>query len=76
MLVRHNLENLVDCEDSAGCKIDVVGKREFTVADSLLVSPVHGQVDIAIPINDSSDNINVLWVQFLYIVGTISRKVH
>ena len=76
MLVCHNLENLVDCEDSAGCKIDVVAKREFTVADSLLISPVHGQVNIAVPIYDSSDDINVLRVQFLYIVGTISCQVH
>lgn len=76
MLVGYDLEDMVHCKDCAGGQTDVVSDGESCMSDPLLLSSVQSQLQVAIPVDNTTDDVDIRLIQLGQIVWTVRRQVH
>ena len=62
MLVGYDLEDLIDSQDCARRQRHIVANRQASMPDTLGNSYVKGKVDIAVPVDNAADDVDILGI--------------
>lgn len=76
MLARDDLKDVVHGQHRARLQLNMLAYRKLPMAYTLFFSPLQCEIQVAIPVDNATDNVHVFLIQLINCIWTVRCQVN